>query len=539
MDLNELRDLDLERLSDDEVAQKWKEALDTDDPRMLSLFPWQYSSTSLNKYDPDIRGPIRTQSDKTDPRSTRETLQEICWQKATRNPQINTNIRGEVGRMTGHGFKTTSRVFEIREAIKEIENDPRNRLYLMWPKYVARSKIEGELFLVLTVHKDGFIEVDFIDPGAVNDPQISDGILVHPRKTRLPLFYCVNDGNDNIEQIPSIFIARYPEMVNVAKNIQGFNKSKQAITRKQAFQKFKGYYRFVVEWDKTWITTRNIGHLRTVIGWSNLWEMMKAYEIDHKKSSGSYLWTLKIDDMRMYLKWLALSDEDRAKTGITEKKTPGSMLVLGPSMSLQASYPQLQSISDSDSDIQKMILSGLNENQDTSMGELRSTFASAKASRGPASDRTSDEIALFQNFLIKDFWGSIFFLKSAVGQFPETFTIQEAVDFKNKEPVIKPVKRRPEELIEVRWPISETIDFEGRAKGLRGVKHGDLNKTMGISNTSISDKLGFNYFEERLQNATDEEQLPELAVPLDDETYQERTEGEPKKNPAKKKEVKA
>jgi len=180
----------------------------------------------------------------------------------------------------------------------------------------------------------------------------------------------------------------------------------------------------------------------------------------------------------------------------------------------------------------------LNENQDTSTGELKSTFAAAKASKGPASDRISDEIALFQNFMIHDFWSAIFFLKSSIGKFAKTLPSEEVVGFKKKEPVIETVQRRPEELIEINFPTTENIDIESRSRGLLGVKHGNVNMTLGISNSSIASKIGFNYFEERLRDATEKEMLPDLVIPTDDETYQERTEGEVKKDGNKEKDSK-
>ncbi|MCG7853368.1 MAG: hypothetical protein MIO92_12675, partial [Methanosarcinaceae archaeon] len=91
-------------------------------------------------------------------------LQKQCWNKATSNPQISSHVRDQMGRMAGNGFKFNSEVPDIAEVISEISEDPRNDLYQNFPKYAGRSEIEGELFLILTVHEDGFIEVDFTPP---------------------------------------------------------------------------------------------------------------------------------------------------------------------------------------------------------------------------------------------------------------------------------------------------------------------------------------------------------------------------------------
>jgi len=63
--------------------------------------------------------------------------------------------------------------------------------------------------------------------------------------------------------------------------------------------------------------------MRTTIEWANHYENLKRYEIDHKKSSGSYLWVFSFEDPKAFKTWLSLSPEDRAKTGVYQKKTPG------------------------------------------------------------------------------------------------------------------------------------------------------------------------------------------------------------------------
>jgi hypothetical protein len=98
----------------------------------------------------------------------REDLLRECRNKADGNPMISTAVRGLQGRLTGRGVETTSEIFRIQEVIEEIEEDPRNRLYYFWPKYVARNFIDGELGLILTVHPDGFVEVDYLNPQSLN-----------------------------------------------------------------------------------------------------------------------------------------------------------------------------------------------------------------------------------------------------------------------------------------------------------------------------------------------------------------------------------
>ena len=162
------------------------------------------------------------------------------------------------------------------------------------------------------------------------------------------------------------------------------------------------------------MTKRNVSYLRTTLVWLNHYENLKKYEIDHKKASGAYVWTFQIEDPAMFKLWLSLSDEQKRKTGILAKKTPGGTLILPPGVKLDVVNPNLAPIREQDTDILEMIGSGLNEEEGTMMGRSRSTFASANASKGPFSDRISDEIAWFQRFLKYDFWGSIFLLKSKI-----------------------------------------------------------------------------------------------------------------------------
>lgn len=506
----------------------------TDEALLQAQFavPWQ-SDLATGSQDAD--GFAISKSSR---RLTREDLQQVCWEKFNTSPHINTAVRGQVGRLTGWGFETSSEIFEINQVVQEIEFDPRNRLYNFWPKFVGRSNIEGELFLMLSVHKDGFIEVDFIDPSTVQGAG-DDGIIYHSKKATMPLFYSLKDGSFT-ELVPSIFIARYPELLADAKKNLNFSAelTKGSQDTSPKFKKLKGFNRFIVAWDKSFITRRNVSYLRTVLEWLNFYENLKKYEIDHKKSSGAYVWVVTMEDPKAFRLWANLTDEERRKTGIMAKKTPGGTLVLPPGMKLTAVNPNLPKISEADTDILHMVTGGLNEPEDVSTGQSKGTFASVKASRGPMSDRISDEIAYFDRFLKYDFWGSIFFLKSAVSDFPENFSVRTAVSFENKKPKFKNIKVKPEFLIDVAYPNSEVNDAEASARAYLGVKHGSTYETLGIPNAEIAKKMGLgNYKKLRLQHATEEDKYPELLPTMDQEGQQEKSEAEPGKDRLKKRAV--
>jgi hypothetical protein len=513
--------------------------------------PWQYAETG-RETDADGFPSVIDSEKKEDSAHVREILQGKCFSKAHRNPHINTAVRGEAGRIAGWGFEVSSGEWKIQEAINEIEKDPRNRLYYYLPKFLARLIIEGELYLTLTVHPTGFVEVDFTDNSSITDSSGNgDGIIFHPNKSYFPIMYNIRKNGTDFQQIPSIFCARYPELLPLAKQdtiykskLQGKSKS-----RRKIFRQFKGYNKFIVGFEKGFMTRRAVSYLRTTLEWINHYENLKKYEIDHKKSAGAYLWVFRIVDPKSFKLWLSLSDEDRRKTGIFAKKTPGSSLVLPPGMEVEVVSPKLNPIRDEDTDILGMVISGLNEPEDVTTGKAKGPFASVKASRGPMSDRTSDEVSYFKDWYINDFWGSIFFLKSAVSDFPKTFKVKEVVGFKDKknengeddkEPVFEDFDRRPEELIDISFPVSDTIDMESRARATLGVKHGPISETLGIPNSEVARKLGFGgYARARLRKATEDDKHPKLIYEsgsVDAEQVQEKSEGEPGKTPPKTKE---
>jgi len=527
-----------DKLNESQISEYLMNVPDEVMEKLSFAMPWQSSEIgqSYSAADEDGFLPALT-AEKEDTSTYRVLLQQECWRKFQTSPQVNTAVRGLTGRLVGLGFRVSCPIAEIQDVIDEIQLDWRNRLYNFWPKYVGRSLIEGELFLLFTVHKDGFIEIDFVDPtvlaGGGDD---GSGIVFHPTKALLPVFYNLTTSNGNVyDQVPSIYVARFPELVRSLNNSPYVKDEYQRAskTADPAFRKIGGYYRFICALEKGFMTKRAVGYLRTTISWLNHYENLKKYEIDHKKSSGAYVWAFKITEPRMFKLWLSLTDEERAKTGIMAKKSPGASVILPPGIEMEPKYPQLTKISGEDTDILNLVTTGLNEPEDVSTGSSKGTYASIKASRGPASDRVSDEIAYFERWLKYDFWSAIFFLRSSVTDFPSFFPMKEAVGFKNKEPIFRKVKKSPEQIIEIDFPTSETIDFESRAKGLLGVKHGPIAESLGISNKEVARRMGFNsYGRMRLDKATEDELYPDLVYSVDSESMQENTEGEPSKQEA-------
>ena len=71
---------------------------------------------------------------------------------------------------------------------------------------------------------------------------------------------------------------------------------------------------------------------------------------------------------------------------------------------------------DEDTDILQMVSAGLNESADVMTGTPSGPYSSVKATRGPMTDRISDEIAYFDRYLKYDFWSAIFFIRSKLAK---------------------------------------------------------------------------------------------------------------------------
>ena len=454
-------------------------------------------------------------------------LQKACWDKFVTNPQINSHVRDYMGSLTGNGYRAESQIQVIQEKIDEVTDDPRNNLVVRMPQFVARSEIEGELYLSVTLHKDGFVEIDFIDPSLISAGGGStSGIYYHPDKSMFPLVYrfekpSANGKGNEVLLLPSINIAHFPEMKKVALAlIKGENSSKlYGADSHKTYSKLGGLKTFVITWDRGFLTNRNVSHLKTTLVWINHYEALKRWEIDHKKSAGSYLWVASITDAKAYRTWLKLTKEEKQETGLFAKKVPGGTIVLPPGISLECKNPNLSSISGQDTDIMQMVTSGLNRPEDmVNGGSSGGSKAGIQATRGPQSDRTQDQIAYFERFLRYEFWRSIMLLCSRSGKLKESFKLKEAVKFEDKEPVFKNVTKKAYDLIDFEFPQSEVSDIEGKARALLGVKHGSVSESLGIPHTDIAKKLGFgSYYKKRLIFSTEEEVFPKtpLAIAID------------------------
>lgn len=476
-------------------------------------------------------------------------LQKACWEKFNSNPQVYTSIDDTGGYLAGANFEFYSEYEDVQDFIYQMMTDSRNRLYSFIEKFVIRAEIEGELFISATIHPDGFVEIDFIPPSALEFGNGHKGVVYHPNKSSMPLFYVVKIKDENGKEtpyaIPSIYVSEFPEdMASKFRNHKFIKDGTYKIynkASKKAYEPFGGFKTFVIAWDRSLFTDRNVSHLRTVIEWANHYEELKRYEIDHKRSSGSYLWVATFDDMASFRKWISLSEEEIEKTGFYKSKTPGGTVVLPPGMKLECKNPNLSKISDADTDIMQMVVSGLNRSEDMVTGTNSGSYASVKASRGPEADRKETKTERFRRFLVYDFWKHLFRIKATLT--PKFELLRDADIVKGFDKSKNPIKGKKKmpiwESMEVTFPTSEVNDVESLAKGLLGVKHGSVVDTLGIPPSVVAKRLGFrNYTRMRLQHAAEDAKYPTLASAVDAEDSETQQENKELEGATKNKQVK-
>lgn len=489
--------------------------------QITAMVPWQGSppgsaATELDPYQKDVDGfSMSLGIDGDYNYQGYAALQNRCWQKFNENPFVFTTVTDTTGRLTGYGFEQHSTFSKVEDFMHEVWTDPRNMLILHFGKYIARSVIQGELYLVFTVHPDGFVEVDFVSPSVIKGFDNQSGILTAAGKPLFPLMYRM-EGSDGSEKfVPSINLAYYPELWAEVKDNKNVKMGKVVgKSGKKAFKELGGYQTFMVQWDQGFVTTRNVGRAKVALEWVEHYDNIKKWELDHKKSSGAYLWAIKIIDRAAFRLWLSMTDEERNKTGLMAKKTPGGTIMLPPGFELTCINPKLASITNQDDDILKMVSAGLNTPEDVMTGSASgTTYSGTKMSRGPVSDRIQDQVADLERWMIHGFWrGSLWLFHKVTGA-NWKHKVERAYKFEDGEPKFKKKDVPLHETIEVCFPVSEMGDLEAKAKTYLGVKHGPLTQTLGVANRDVARRLGFqSYHNSRLDAATEEKMYPKLAL---------------------------
>lgn len=453
-------------------------------------------------------------------------LQEMCWQKFETNPFVFTTVLDVTGRLAGYGFSQHSSYPRADAMMGDTWTDPRNNLVMNFSKYMARSFIQGELFLPVTLHPDGFVEVDFMSPSVIKGFDNGSGILMAEGKPMFPLMYRIEENTGNEKFIPSINLAYYPELWSQVKKNKHFKMSKVFGSGQSdpAYKELNKCRTYMVQFDQGFVTQRNVGRVRVTLEWLEYYTDLKKFEMDHKKSSGAYLWTIAIEDRQAFRMWLAMSDEEREKTGLLQKKVPGGTVMLPPGFTMSCNNPNLSSISNQDSDILRMISAGLNTPEDVMTGSnAGQTYSGAKLSRGPLADRIKDHVVEVDRWLIHGFWRGALWLHHKATGMPWEYKIRKAYKFEDKKPKFKNIMTEAHKTIEINFPISEMGDLEAKARAFMGVKHGSVIETLGLSRTEVANSMGTqNYHQSRLDLATEDERYPKLLTAAEIEMMQSK-----------------
>lgn len=445
-------------------------------------------------------------------------IQQMSWNMFKSNPFVFTTVLDVTGRLTGHGFSQNNAYIKANDVMLDVWEDPRNNLVMHFGKYIARAIIQGELFLCLTLHKNGFVEVDFISPSIICGFDDGSGILTAPGKPMFPLMYRIKTKDPMGEKfIPSVNLAYYPELWSTAlkdKTVMAGKDNIVGADNNPAFKELNNHKMYIVQWDQGFVTKRNVGRVRVTLEWLEHYTNIKKWELDHKKSSGAYLWVIEIEDRQAFRLWLAMTEEQRKETGLMQKKVPGGTLMLPPGFKLNCHNPKLSSITNQDTDILNMISAGLNTPEDVMTGSSSgTTYSGAKLSRGPVADRIQDQTINLERWLIFSFWRSIFCLNNKVTGLPLKYKEKKAYKFEGKKPKFRSVQTEIHKLVSINFPLTEMGDIESKAKSMLGVQHGPITETLGVSKSDVAGSLGFpDYNETRLKTATEDETYPELPL---------------------------
>lgn len=461
----------------------------------------------------------------------RKELNNEAWVKYLTNPYVRRSQDDIAGRITGEDFGFYSREYDIRKWMDEIIYDPRNELYSSWMGYIIRKLTESELFLNLTIHEDdGFVEVDIIEPGLIDGVDTKEkgfvfegGIVFHPDKQTMPLFYSVKDPvTGNSVFLPSIYLAYLPklqtkiDMTRLSRMSGGLIRTNADVTRATKGKLNFGSY--VLSWRHgIKEIKRTVSGLRTTFEPLEDYKEAKKWRQDYMKAMSTYFLFYEFEDLKSWLRWVALSDEQKRASGLAQVLSPGDRLFLPPGVKATIQNPQIPSLSGQDEDLLKMISSGMRQPYDMLSGDIKGpTYASIKGSRTPYMDFLSDIREMSKRFFIHDFWKAIFFIKSKFDSNYEYFKYKEVVGYKEKKERTESVRYRPEQLIDIIFPKSFNEDMNSLANAMLGSKRGPVSYHLGISKEEIANRLGFtNIYGSWLKTATEKLTYPDDILPDD------------------------
>jgi hypothetical protein len=501
-----------------------------------AMGPWQAENTStpatISRRDmvPRAFSYVDATEVKQEDSYSRTKINSEAWKKYILDPYVSRSMNDLVGRVCGEDFGFWSKEYQIQTWLDEIIYDVRNELYGAWDGHVIRKLVENELFLTFTVDStNGFVEIDVVEPGLIegdDNINMEGGFIFHPRKRTLPVYYRVkNVVNSNVQNylvIPSIYCAYLPGLEKDILKSKATGIEWDTLQVDPAVEAATGgklkYKTYMVSW-RTGVREirRAVSNLRTVFEPLEDYKEAKKWRFEYMKALCTYFIFYSFEDVKSWLRWAALSDEQKRATGLAQRLNPADRLFLPPGVEAKIQNPQIPSLSGQDEDLLKMISSGIRQPYDMLSGDLKGpTYASIKGSRTPYMDYISDLREMVRRFYRYDFWKGIFFIKSKFDSKFEYFSYKEVVGFKEGKEDKKYVTYHPEDLVEMTFPQSSNEDIAANANALLGSKRGSVSYHLGIAKEDISRKLGFNNFHRSLlKSATERLQYPEEVLPDD------------------------
>lgn len=476
---------------------------------------------------------ITGESDKTEQEYDRTTINNEAWKKYKEDAFISSAIDRLAGRVFGRGFGISSHIYEIQEYIDELVESPINELYSGYLGFGIRKMVEYELFLRCTIHIDGFIEFDVIEPDDIKGigDYCKHGIVHHKTKKTMPVWYRVKRTglannlkgsvtDSDFELIPSIYQVYIPEFSDVysVEELKGLN----AIVPKKddaLFRKSKGnikYKQYILNWKHgVKEIIRNVSKLRTIFEPLEDYKKNKRWRSDYMKALSSYFIFYEFEDKIAWYRWQALTADKKRETGLLQPLRPADRLLVPPGIKATIQSPQLPKLSGDDEDLLKWMATAANTPYDIFASDSKGpTYASTKSSRPFYMDYINDWQGFTEQFFIYDFFRFAFYVKSKLDKkFKYSYPVEICKGFKNKKPVFEMKKVPAYKLITCTFPDSQETALADVANGVLGSKRGDLTWHLGVSKKLQAKKLGIqNYQVELMKRAEEENQYPEDLV---------------------------
>ena len=455
--------------------------------------------------------------------------QDKCWNKYRRFGPVNASINSKADYVTGAGFKVDSPVLQIRQALKSFWYGMHNQLYKTSNSWLVRMQSEGELFLLFSIAEvktpEKFqVKIRVLEPSRIGDGN-ETGLIVNPSDATETLFY-EHKTSAGTEIIPDIRIAFNPELAKLKLSTE-IDKAKLKTSQGGGkFSKLGGFNRFFLHWKNlTGIVEyeRDISSLSSVLEYINLYENSIKWRLDHLKAMSAYTNIVKFTETPLgkasYYLFMHMTDEQRAKTGLTKQLKPGGTLILMPGVEFDVKNPNLGNLPVQDP-LLNLTGSGLRSPMDLFQGNASGlTNSTVEATRSPYEADIETLQTKHEDFLRWEVLRSYFWILTQLAGFPATFKKKEVEEIVGGKGKIVEIDVEPCELVNISSPnIKFTKQPLETVQAYLGSKHPGLHG-IGVSADSAAKALGVDDLHaEKRKQILEIEEFGEIAVAPDQGT---------------------